>query len=175
MDPDDHYTSEELERMRNPYPNLGVASGRERWDRVRDKIYLTYDSTFTPEILDCIAGLESDWSRHAVNSFGFRGLYQINRATWEDTQTDWAYDLNVHNVEISTEVAIAILHQKLDAVIRRRDDLTTDEQRIQRAISLFGEGNDLYGEDVMNCADAMGRGNFSEARSWIDHYRANRP
>ena len=47
--------------------------------------------------------------------------------------------------------------------------------QIQTAISNFGEGNTLYGKDVLGCANAMTNGNYAAAQGFIDDYHKNRP
>ena len=68
-----------------------TASGNRAHDRVRQQIYtFDNDSVFTPEILDCISGIESSWNPNAASGT-HKGLYGINPTTWYDSGTPLDY------------------------------------------------------------------------------------
>jgi len=82
-------------------------------------------------------------------------------------------------VGVQTQVAVAVLQQKLEAVLRQRPGLSTAEA-IQRAISLFGakpydkDSNpiDVYGQKVNDCAKSLENGDFAGAQRAIGEWRS---
>lgn len=82
--------------------------------------------------MDCLAGPERPWNPNAKNR-NFNERYQINSSTWYDSGTILDYATNNNDLVANTSVAVAELYKK----------------QIQAAISNFGEGNALYGKDVL--------------------------
>lgn len=114
------------------------------------------DSVFTPQMLDCMAGLESAWDPTRDGPNGRTGLFQYNQRTWEgeygnDGTIPWSRE-NAHDVATNVRLALSWLNEHLGIVQKKRPDLTTLEAQIQRAIALWGTGNDSYGAAIIECA-----------------------
>ncbi len=160
-------------------PRTAPSSGNAERDKIRNRIYQFSTTLFGPEVLDCISGIESSWNPNARNG-SFRGLYQINKTTWYDSGTLADYDKFINDVDISSAVALTELYRKLEYTVGGIKNFVAaggnfTRVQLQQAISAFGEGNDLYGKDVMDCADAMKRGDYAAGQGFIDDYHRNRP
>ena len=141
------------------------------------------DSNFTPQTLDCMAGIESRWNPKA-KSGGHRGLFQMNENYWRDTGVPLSFGSNVEDPAASTMVVVAGLYKKLAAGFGGRQD---EFQSILNSGGLFtraqihgalqghrGSGNsgvnNAYADAILNCASEMQKGNFQKGMDWIAWY-----
>jgi RHS repeat-associated protein len=118
------------------------------------------DSVFSPQIVDCIAGLEATWdsNRDGVGAAqGRTGLFQYNEKTWNGeygNKTPWSVTA-ARDVDTSVSVKLGGLAARLLIVQDRRPDLSTLDQQIARAITLSGDAarfGDAYGAAIMDCS-----------------------
>ncbi|MEZ5403816.1 MAG: RHS repeat-associated core domain-containing protein [Bryobacteraceae bacterium] len=175
----------------SPMINIWIAgSGRRPWsmnhqrtDAVRAAIYaVDNDINFGPEILDCMAGIESDWRPNA-RAGSHRGLYQMNPEYWRATGTGLPYSF-VNDVGVSTAVVVAGLYAKaanglgsnraLGEMLSRSPLLPAS--LIHQALQLHrGHSssvvNNTYANAIRWCEQEMKRGNVGRARDWIYWYK----
>jgi hypothetical protein len=151
----------------------------ERMDRLQPAFAqaVGLQNVFSVSQLDCISGIETGrtWNPYATRSSGstFRsGLFQFNKESWESTGTDIAWDNGraAQNPETAAAVALALLFKKLGY----SGINNPTREAIQKAFDNFGEGNGEYGKTVMDCADALGRDDFTKAHSILYSYALRR-
>ena len=134
----------------------------EAFDQVKFEIEraVLKDSVFSVEQLDCIGGIETGrtWNPNVQAANGRVGLYQFNKANWEASGTSipWNGGSSARDPYTSTAITIGFLYRKLGS-----DGVANPTQAaIQEAIDKFGEHDGRYGQAVMDCAKALGSGDF---------------
>ncbi len=139
-----------------------AAAAKQNWQKVSSdiRVAVSEDSVFTPEMIDCIAGIEATWDRTRDGPDGRTGLFQYNQGTWEneyDNTTPWSV-ANARSIETAVGVVLGGLQYRLEASQSHRPDRTAEEH-LARALSMFnGEakyGVYGYGNAVMNCAKSI--------------------
>jgi RHS repeat-associated protein len=126
------------------------------------------DSAFSADILDCVAGRESEYRTSATNG-SHRGLYQFNQSTWNETGTDYDYSENVRDVKISTSVMTALLNERLikKVGLEKYSAHEYTEADVKVVIKNTGPGTDAYADQIWNCAQKMKAGDLTGALAAI--------
>lgn len=139
---------------------------------VKDLIYSSANSAFSPAILDCIAGRESGWDPTADNRLGFRGMYQMGKAAWTDAFANSGteappYLPNVFDAATATAATDAYLSILLIRQVGKANwfsgNFTPDD--IRTVIENYnGEQTKAqYADQILNCAKAMVAGDVDGA------------
>ena len=142
-----------------------AAAAKQNWQKVSSDIRaaVSEDSVFTPEMIDCIAGLEATWDRTRDGPDERTGLFQYNQASWEGeygNDTPWSVE-GAQSIGTSLAAKLRGLNARLAIVQKRRSDLTTLEEQVARAITLSGDARrfgDAYGKAILDCAANMQSG-----------------
>jgi hypothetical protein len=143
----------------------------ERRAQVYQAIYQTEDYVFGPEVLDCMAGRESDWNPSADNEKGFRGMFQIGEAAWATVYKGVAnapdYWPTVFDPKASAVVAAAYLNIRLiwNIGIGRYTNGDYDESELRKAIKDYNGSPiaDSYAHQVWDCARKLKEGDLDAA------------
>jgi RHS repeat-associated protein len=141
-----------------------VQGALPRWKELSSAIRsaVSKDSIFAPEMVDCMAGLESTWDPQSDGPGTRTGLFQYDRAGWEG-DTDIPYSIaNVQDIEKSVKAVLSGLAWRYEASLKHRPDRTA-RQHLARAFSLFN-GEDVkygeygYGYAILDCAANISNG-----------------
>ena len=116
------------------------------------------DSRFTPQMMDCMAGLESAWNPESDGPGTRTGIYNYDKLGWEgDTTTPYSVK-NVQDIGLSVAAALDGLAWRY-AASEERQPKRTGDQHLARAFSLFnGEskyGEYGYGQAILDCATSI--------------------
>ena len=143
-------------------------AAKKNWSKMSRSIReaVPSDGLFTPQMIDCMAGLESAWDPKSDGPGVRTGLFQYDQAGWEgDTSTPYSIE-NVQDVGLSVAAALNGLGWRHTASENRQPDRTA-RQHLARAFSLFNGqeakfGEYGYGGAILDCA-ALIDTDFSEA------------
>jgi RHS repeat-associated protein len=154
--------AENGERLREARFERDLAGARANWVKVSSAIRkaVPSGSTWTWQMLDCIAGLEAAWDPYRDGPAGRTGLFQYNKATWEGeygNDLPWSIEA-ARDVQTAVMVKLRGLEKRLEIVRQRRPDLRTPQEQLARAITLSGDEprfGDAYGAAVLECAKSI--------------------
>jgi len=142
-----------------------------RRDRYHEAIYGTGDTVFGPEILDCMAGRESDWNPNADNGQGYRGMFQMGESAWADVYHHVPgapdYMENVFDAAHAAAAAAAYLNIRLVWNVGR-DRYTAGqytEADLRAAVAAY-DGSGIaqsYANQIWDCAQKLKTGDFEGA------------
>jgi hypothetical protein len=133
-------------------------------------MYGTGDTVFGGEILDCMAGRESDWDPNAVNG-QFRGMFQMGPGAWADVYRNAPdapdYMENVFDAERAAAAAAAYLNLRLRwniGAARYASGEYTDND-LKAAISAYNGSSiaESYANQIWDCAQKLKDGNLGAA------------
>jgi len=152
---------------REPTPREVMLNRRAQ---VHDVIYGTGDTVFGPEILDCMAGRESDWDPNADNG-KFRGMFQMGEAAWTEVYKGVpdapAYFPNVFDPRISAAAAATYLNIRLTWSIGTPRYASGDyaEEDLKAAIRDYNGSSiaESYANQIWDCAQQLKAGDLEGA------------
>jgi hypothetical protein len=143
----------------------------KRRAEAHEAIYGTGDTVFGGEILDCIAGRESDWNPNADNGLGFRGMFQMGEDAWADVYRNvpdaLTYVPNVFDPNKSAPAAAAYLNIRLIWNIGQSNYASGNytEADLKAAIRDYN-GSSIavsYANQIWDCAQKLKSGDLNGA------------
>jgi hypothetical protein len=142
----------------------------ERRAQVYQAIYQTEDYVFGPEVLDCMAGRESDWNPSAVNG-RFRGMFQMSADAWADVYRDVpnapSYMENVFDPARAAAAAATYLHIRLRWLVgeEKYGQGRYTESDLRAAIKAYNGSSiaESYAKQIWDCAQKLKAGDLEGA------------
>ena len=126
-------------------------------------------------VLDCWAGMESNFNPRAQTG-SHKGLFQLNNAAWTDSGIGVAFNnANAFNASTNTQAAVDYLTNILENYVGvSASDISSGNvttAQLSQALTDFRWGpnasnpSTTYANDIMNCANDLGAGNWDKAMS----------